>query len=172
MTKSKFKEAEALNGVSKFHHLFRLAVLDAPTVPDADRCRLRINLIQEELNELKVALEQKDIVEVADACADLQYVLSGAILEFGLGESFNKLFAEVQRSNMSKACTTQSEAEQTLQYYAERDGTIGVIEPVGDKFLVYRDHDRKVLKSINYSPADLQSILQQEDHLSDSCCAD
>ena len=156
---TKKKEAKALNGVSAFHNLFRLPILDKAIIPAEDRCRLRINLIQEELNELKEALETDDLIEVADACADLQYVLSGAILEFGLGDQFHDIFEEVQRSNMSKACVSMEEAEETLEYYQKRDGTKGFIEQVGDKYLVYRDHDKKVLKSINYSPADIKQFL-------------
>ncbi len=159
MNKKTIKEARALEGVRAFHRLFCLPVLEHPQVPDMDRCRLRINLLQEELDELKEALECRDIVEVADACADLQYVLSGAILEFGLAEKFHDIFQEVQRSNMSKACDNADEAQATLDYYEKRDGTRGFIKRVGDKFLVYRDHDQKVLKSVNYSPADIQKIL-------------
>ena len=48
-------------------------------------------------------------MKVADALADLQYVLAGAVLEFGMGDRFASIFNEVQRSNMSKACTTVEE---------------------------------------------------------------
>ena len=63
---------------------------------------------------MKEAIEQNDLVEVADALADIQYVLAGAVHEFGLGEKFADLFDEVQRSNMSKACKTREEAERTV----------------------------------------------------------
>ena len=59
---------------------------------------------EEEVAELAAAIKQNDIVEIADALADIQYVLAGAVHEFGLGSSFANLFDEVQRSNMSKAC--------------------------------------------------------------------
>ena len=54
--------------------------------------RLRVNLLREELKELEAAIADNDLVEVADALADLQYVLSGAVLEFGLGAKFRTLF--------------------------------------------------------------------------------
>ena len=96
---------------------------------------------------------------MADALCDIQYVLSGAVLEFGLGEKFVDLFNEVQRSNMSKACSSQAEAEATVKFYLEKDGTEAEIVQDGDKFLVYRIADNKVLKSVGYSPADLKGIF-------------
>jgi len=154
------KEAQALNGVADFHRTFHVPVLDKPTIPDAGRCELRVSLLQEELDELKEAIEAKDLVAITDAFCDLQYVLSGAILEFGLGEKFADLFAEVQRSNISKVCETREVAEETVVYYQNERDTEGYIKEEGDRFLVYRTADHKVLKSVNYSPADLQSILE------------
>lgn len=148
----------ALEDVAEFHRTFHLPVLDEPQIPAADRCQLRMNLLQEELNELAEAIANNDLVEAADAFADLQYVLSGAILEFGLGENFRALFEEVHRSNMSKTCATQEEAEATVAHYAAL-GQSGIIEASGDVFLVYRTQDRKVLKNVNYSPADLRKII-------------
>ena len=118
----KFKEPQALTAVAAFHHLFGMPVIDEPCIPASDRCRLRINLIEEELKELKDSIAKGDIVEAADALADLQYVLSGAILEFGLGSRFKSLFDEVQRSNMSKACQTQDDAEETTRHYKKHHG--------------------------------------------------
>jgi predicted HAD superfamily Cof-like phosphohydrolase len=160
MIKSKINEPEALNGVAAFHDLFGMPVLEQPTIPSKERCKLRISLLEEELEELKDAIEDNDIIEIADALADLQYVLSGAILEFGLGGKFKALFDEVQRSNMSKACSTIEEAEATRQYYKKERDTESVIKPKEGQFLVYREGDGKVLKSVNYSPADLASIVE------------
>ncbi len=148
------KSPDALGDVAEFHRTFRLPVVAAPAIPPADRCRLRVNLLQEELDELREAIADGDIVEVADALADLQYVLSGAVLEFGLGDKFRALFEEVHRSNMSKTCATREEAEATLAYYRALDQT-GRVEASGEVFLVYRTEDNKVLKNVHYSPADL-----------------
>jgi len=145
--------------VSEFHKTFGAPILETTQIPSNDRCELRVSLLQEELNELKDAIKNNDIVEISDALADLQYVLSGAILEFGLGDKFNELFLEVQRSNMSKACSSQQEAIQTLLHYKEKDGTEGYYKEVDGKWLVYRNGDNKVLKSINYSPANLSDIM-------------
>jgi len=151
---------DCLNQVAKFHNTFKHPVLDSPQIPDSKRCDLRVSLIAEELDELKEAIAEKDLVEVADALCDIQYVLSGAILEFGLGDKFKSLFDEVQRSNMSKTCSTMEEAQQTADHYKQKDQDC-TIEQHGDVFLVYRKSDRKTLKSINYSPADLKKILEK-----------
>ncbi len=156
-----FPEPAGLNDVSEFHQTFEMPVLETPTIPDKKRCALRINLLEEELNELKKAIEDNDLIEVADALCDLQYVLSGAILEFGLGPYFKELFDEVQRSNMSKVCHSSEEAKDTQAYYQKRDGTQSLVESRDGQYLVYRIPDRKVLKSVNYSPADLQKIIEK-----------
>ena len=160
MSETRFKEPSPLNDVAAFHRTFNMPVLDAPAIPSAERCALRINLLQEELDELKDAIEKKDITSIADALSDIQYVLSGAILEFGLAAKFKALFEEVQRSNMSKVCPDYNTAEKTLEFYQAKDGTKGFIRESEAGYLVYREQDHKVLKSVKYSPADLESILK------------
>jgi len=155
-----FEEPEALSSVAKFHETFKLPVLNKPIIPSKDRCALRVNLLQEELDELKEAIEQNDLVEIADALSDLQYVLSGAVLEFGLGDRFKDLFDEVQRSNMSKTCKTMEEANATQAHYKETKHTDSYIEEKNGEYLVFRKEDSKVLKSVNYSEADLKSIVE------------
>lgn len=154
-----FDEPTALTSVAKFHDTFNVPVLDKPQIPAKDRCELRINLLQEELNELKEAIEANDLVEVADALSDIQYVLSGAILEFGLGSKFKTLFDEVQRSNMSKTCQTRADAILTQEHYKKTKGTDSFIEEKNGEYLVFRKDDNKVLKSVNYSAADLKAIV-------------
>lgn len=150
-----------ISKVSEFHKTFEAPILESPEIPSEDRCKLRVSLLQEELNELQQAINDKDIVEIADALCDLQYVLSGAILEFGLVDKFNQLFNEVQRSNMSKACDSVEEAIETISHYKKKDGTESMYKKVGDKWVVYRLSDNKVLKSVNYSPADLKNIINE-----------
>ena len=155
------KQPEALNLVAEFHQTFKHPILPAPAIPGEDRCKLRVALLAEELKELEVAILEKDIVEVADALCDLQYVLSGAILEFGLGEKFSALFEEVQRSNMSKACTSEEEARATVDHYLKKDGTECYYKEVAGKWLIYRKADNKTIKSIHYSPANLEGIVHR-----------
>jgi predicted HAD superfamily Cof-like phosphohydrolase len=155
------RQPDAINLVAEFHRTFKHPVLEKPAIPAEERSKLRVALLAEELKELEVAILQKDIVEVADALCDIQYVLSGAILEFGLGEKFSQLFEEVQRSNMSKACKSEDEAKQTVDFYKKKDGTECYYRREGDKWLVYRSSDNKTIKSIYYSPANLQKLLAE-----------
>lgn len=154
------EKLDCLNQVAEFHTTFNAPVLSSPQIPSSDRAELRVRLLQEELDELRQAIENKDIVEVADALSDLQYVLSGAVLEFGLGDIFKSLFDEVHRSNMSKACATQEEADATIAHYQAK-GQEAYSEKSGEKYNVHRKEDNKVLKSIRYSPADLKSIIEK-----------
>ncbi len=155
------QQLDSLNQVADFHHTFKHPVLAEPTIPSPERCQLRVDLIAEELKELQEAIADNDLVEIADALCDIQYVLSGAVLEFGLAGKFRTLFDEVQRSNMSKACKTLEEAEATIKHYKENKDTDCYMVAEGDLYLIYRTSDNKTLKSINYSPADLKSILEE-----------
>ena len=154
------QKLDSLNQVAQFHQTFGAPILAEPTIPSPERCGLRVSLLAEELDELKEAIAANDLVEIADALCDLQYVLSGAVLEFGLGEKFVDLFNEVQRSNMSKACQSLEEAKNTVKFYQDKDGTEAEIKEEHGVWKVFRKSDNKVLKSINYSPADLVSILK------------
>ncbi len=153
-------DPKCLTSVAEFHTTFQHPILDKPTIPSEARCKLRVSLIAEELKELQEAIDDKDLVEIADALCDIQYVLSGAILEFGLKDKFNDLFNEVQRSNMSKACTTEQEAIETQAHYKAK-GVESYYKEIDGKYLVFREGDDKTLKSIYYSPADLKSIVER-----------
>ncbi len=149
-----------LEKVEEFQITFKSPVLPSPTLIDKQRAALRIQLIQEELDELKEAVANDDLVEVADALADLQYVLSGTILEFGMKDEFNNMFAEVHRSNMSKVCKDYDEAITTESYYINERKTLCYSEGLKDgSYLIFRSSDDKILKSINYSPAELSQFL-------------
>lgn len=156
------QQPDSLNLVAQFHRTFKHPILPHPQIPGEDRCKLRVALIAEELKELEEAILANDLVEVADALCDIQYVLSGAILEFGLGEKFKALFEEVQRSNMSKACSSEQEARSTVEYYKAEKGTDCYYREEGGRWLVYRSADNKTIKSINYSPVDLKPIMGTE----------
>lgn len=153
------KTPEALEQVAEFHKTFKHPIEPQPVIPAKERCELRVELLAEELKELQEAIKDNDLVEVADALCDLQYVLSGAVLEFGLGEKFKTLFEEVQRSNMSKTCKSVEEAEETVRFYRDEKGQDCYYEKSGEHYLVYRKSDKKTLKSVAYSPADLKSLI-------------
>ncbi len=86
--------------VGDFMEAFGQDVLDEPTWPDFETRMLRLDLIEEEYNELETAIHEKDMVGVADALTDLLYVIYGAGHAFGL--DLDVCFNEVHRSNMSK----------------------------------------------------------------------
>lgn len=162
-------QVDYLSMVSKFHLLFQHPILDTPQIPNEQRCKLRMALITEEANEFCEAVAAGDLIGIADALCDLQYVLSGTVLEFGMKLTFPLMFAEVQRSNMSKACSTRGEAEATIDAYTTQAVEAGKLvdemhyEEKDGKFLVYRTKDRKTLKSINYSPANLYPFITVTD---------
>ena len=86
--------------VRKFMNTYGQEVKSKPSFPDKKILKLRCDLIEEELDELKNAIKDNDIVEVADALTDLLVVIYGAGLAFGI--DLDKCFEEVHRSNMSK----------------------------------------------------------------------
>ena len=86
--------------VKKFMETFGQEIKEKASFPNAKITSLRYNLIQEELEELKEAINKNDIKEVADALTDILYVTYGAGHAFGI--NLDKCFEEVQNSNMSK----------------------------------------------------------------------
>ncbi len=88
------------NSVKKFMEVFGQEVKTKAEFPSEKIIKLRLNLIQEEVDEFKEALKNKDLKEVADALTDILYVTYGAGHAFGV--DLDKCFEEVQRSNMSK----------------------------------------------------------------------
>jgi predicted HAD superfamily Cof-like phosphohydrolase len=123
-----------LNKVQEFHEAFGVNIEEEPIIPSKERCDLRQKILQEEVNELNEAWKKGDLVEVADAIADIHYVLMGTVLEFGLQDKYEEIIAEVHRSNMSKL---------------DENG-----QPI------YRK-DGKVIKSKLYTKPDLQTILKK-----------
>ena len=86
--------------VKAFMNTYGQDVKEQASFPEDKIVQLRVDLIEEELNELKEAIENNDIVEVADALTDILYVTYGAGHSFGV--DLDECFEEVQRSNMSK----------------------------------------------------------------------
>ena len=86
--------------VKTFMKTFGQIVKTKPEFPDDKTMKLRFDLIQEELNELEVAMKTKNLKEIADALTDILYVTYGAGCAYGI--DLDKCFKEVQRANMSK----------------------------------------------------------------------
>lgn len=91
---------EAQRMVRDFHERFGLARSYSPAWPGEAVHRLRVNLIEEELAELRNAGEAHDLVEIADALGDLLYVVYGTAVTYGI--DLEPVFSEIHRSNMSK----------------------------------------------------------------------
>ena len=89
--------------VKKFMKTFGQEIKEKASFPEDKITALRQDLIKEELDELKQAMDQKDLKEVADALTDILYVTYGAGHAFGI--NLDKCFEEVQNSNMSKLDT-------------------------------------------------------------------
>ena len=118
------------NDVKNFMNIYGQEVKTKPSFPSEKIVQLRYDLIEEELDELSVAIRNKDIVEVADALTDLLYVVYGAGHSFGI--DLDKCFEEVQRSNMSK---------------------------LGEDGKPIYNENGKVLKGPNYSKPNLKQFL-------------
>ena len=86
--------------VKKFMEIFGQEIKEKAQFPSDKIASLRHDLIKEELDELKEAINQKNMIEVADALTDILYVTYGAGHAFGI--NLDKCFDEVQNSNMSK----------------------------------------------------------------------
>ncbi len=146
-------EGSIQHDVREFHRVMGQPIICTPCVPSDERVRLRLRLIHEEFCELLTACgvaepivegecrrirqsiddvraRDVDLVELADALADIAYVVEGANLEFGIDSE--AVLAEVQRSNMSK---------------------------LGEDGNPVYNADGKVTKGPNYSPPDIAKVL-------------
>jgi predicted HAD superfamily Cof-like phosphohydrolase len=131
-----------------------------PTIPEEKEWMFVYNFILEELEEYKHACETGNIVEVLDALCDITYVSlgNGAMLH-GLKDKVWPAYQEVQASNLSKACSSEEEAQETVRVRSEEQKTPCHYEKVGEYYIVYRTYDRKVMKNINYFRPDLSKFF-------------
>lgn len=92
-----------LNSVKEFHEAFKIGYSENPKGSLGENKNiLRFNLMKEENEEYLDAVQNDDIVEIADALGDMLYILCGTIIEHGLHYKIEEVFDEIQRSNMSK----------------------------------------------------------------------
>ena len=131
-----------------------------PIIPEEKEWMFVYNFILEELEEYKHACETKDIVEVLDALCDIAYVSigNGAMLH-GLKDKLWPAYQEVQASNMSKACISEEEAQETVRVRSAEQEEPCHYSKVGDYYIVYRTRDKKVMKNINYFRPDLKQFF-------------
>ena len=147
--------------VEQFNETFGKPNNYEPTIPEKKEWQFVYDFILEELEEYREACERGDIVEVLDALCDIAYVSIGnGTMLHGLKDKIWPAYEEVQASNMSKACTTEEEAKETVTVRTKEQGEECYYEKVGDYFIVYRKRDKKVMKSINYFRPDLSKFLK------------
>ncbi|MBK0368943.1 pyrophosphohydrolase domain-containing protein [Flavobacterium agrisoli] len=122
-----------LDAVKEFHTAFKIGYQQNPTADlGTVKNLLRYNLMKEENEEYLEAVQNNDLVEIADALGDMMYILCGTIIEHGLQDKIEAVFDEIQRSNMSKL---------------GEDG-----QPI------YRE-DGKVMKGPNYFKPDFSKLI-------------
>ena len=116
--------------VGDFMESMEQDVLIRPSFPEDSVQKLRLDLIEEELDELQYGIDNQDMIELADALTDLLYVVYGAGHAFGI--DLDECFKEVHQSNLSK---------------------------LGPDFRPIKREDGKVLKPDTYFPPDLKTVL-------------
>ena len=131
-----------------------------PVIPAEKEWMFVYNFILEELEEYKHACETGNIVEVLDALCDITYVSlgNGAMLH-GLKDKVWPAYQEVQASNLSKACSSEEEAQETVRVRSAEQKEPCHYEKVGEYYIVYRSSDRKVMKNVNYFRPDLSKFF-------------
>ena len=135
MEKDNITLQETIGMVKTFHESFKIGNEETPIAAIAEKDYvLRHNLMAEENDEYLEAAKNGDLVEIADACGDMLYILCGTLLKHGLQHKIEEVFREIQSSNMSKL---------------DVDGNP-----------IYRE-DGKVMKSDQYFKPNIKSILEK-----------
>ena len=130
---NKLTLAETIDMVKEFHEAFKIGNEEVPVAEISKKdYQLRYELMKEENEEYLEAAENGDLIEIADACGDMLYILCGTLLKHGLQYKIAEVFKEIQSSNMSK------------------------LDEKGEP--IYRE-DGKVLKSKLYFKPDIQTVL-------------
>lgn len=123
----------AMRDVAEFRNACNLPISPFPTIPDAAAVALQSELADEEYTELRIGIEQRDLVKITDGITDLIYILVGMALEFGI--PLPDAFEEVHASNMAK------------------------VDPSTGKVL--RRADGKILKPKGWKPPAIGPILER-----------
>ena len=155
--------------VVEFNKTFGHPVFDKPRHDiwdDQKLVKLRVDLIREEFDELQKAVVDKDMVETADALADILYVVYGMMAVIGIDGDV--AMGLVHESNMSKICQTEQEAKETVEWYRKEfnenrqpyDSPAYRQSDDGNRWVVFNESSGKILKSIKYFPVDLSVMLK------------
>ncbi len=135
MEKNALTLQETIGMVKEFHEAFKIGNEETPIAEIGEKdYLLRYKLMREENEEYLEAAENGDLVEIADACGDMLYILCGTLLKHGLQHKIEEVFREIQSSNMSK------------------------LDANGNP--VYRE-DGKVLKGEQYFKPNIRTVLER-----------
>lgn len=159
-------KSDFINDIHKFNVAFHKPESDVPVIPE--NYQFILDTIQEEKDELAQAFTEKNIVEVADALADLLYFVGNGILATGLADRFDKIWQEVQASNMSKVCHSEEEAKESVKYMQELKGVAYYYKKWQDDegedyWIVYRVSDDKAGKCCNWFHPNLKQFFTEEE---------
>jgi hypothetical protein len=137
---------------------------------DPKLVQLRLDLITEEVQELKDAIKEKDMNETIDALTDILYVVYGAGSSFGI--NLDKSFDIVHESNMSKLCRNEEVAKETVEWYKKEyeEGRLPYDTPTyrkddkSDKYIVYNESTGKIIKSREYNAVNFSKFKEKIDN--------
>lgn len=123
----------------------------------------RLSLIEEEVQEFKDAIKDKNMTEILDSISDILYVVYGAATAFGFDA--DKTFQIVQDSNMSKLCKTEEDAQETVRRYQTEvpqryDSPAYRRSDDGIHWVLYNQSTMKILKNYKYTAADFSELLK------------
>ena len=143
---------ESFDLIKTWRTIFSLPVRNELTVPNKAELNLAINLIEEEFNELKEALtdlENGKFNSTADALGDLYFVITQMACICGLNPK--ELVEKVYKSNMSKLCFNEIDADKTIEHYKSK-GINAFHTKIGNsKYIIKNLDTNKVLKGINFT---------------------
>jgi predicted HAD superfamily Cof-like phosphohydrolase len=154
--------------VVDFNTQFGVKIHQSPQVDifdkESNNVEFAMKLIREEMKELEQAVQQKDYIETVDALADILYVVYGMGARIGM--NMDQAFKLVHDNNMSKLCSSEEEAIESVKYYESNKGSLGYDSPRyrlaedGKHWVVYNESTKKVLKSIKWQNVDLAPLLK------------
>ena len=136
-----------------------------------DLVKFRMSLIEEEVKELQDGVKNKNLIEVVDALSDILYVVYG--MGSAIGVNLDMMFNNVHDSNMSKLCKNENDAIETVEWYKKQyalkkqpyDSPNYRLGIDGTYYVVYNESTGKILKSIYYTEAHFDDLLENDQKL-------
>lgn len=132
------------DSVKEFYEKFNIEIKQGTKASLGERNKLRFELMKEENEEYLEAVQNDDLVEVADALGDMLYILCGTIIEHGLEHKIKEVFDEIQASNLSKL---DKDGKPIIN---GKNGVLDIYSSVG-----------KILKGENYFKPNIKKVLEK-----------